>query len=764
MVTEGKNEQNEKPQGLEQESKEKDSKTSGPTSSGSDEEQIARTSEAISPPESIPESSGNENEPLKGEEQPAIPDVEKNEAQPPEIPSEVKEQVAEEASPVPETQSESTETVDNTEVPVAETIEQADKTSLEDDSKISDTEEKAPEAEIQNTESPTGKVNEPEADETKPVVDTQGESPELKEHPQEASEHEETGLEETLLDYSRYNKKQLVQVLESLLKSSDMSQVGKILKEVKRVFDGLHTSEREKAFEKYLEEGGEKDGFEYKEDELDHRFRKSYGVLRERRHKFFNSLDKQREDNLKAKQELLERLRQIVDSKETTASIADLKKIEKDWREIGPVAPQHARSLWASFHALRNRYYDHRSIYFELKELDRRKNQKQKLQLIEKAEQLDNLENIKDAIHELNELHEEFKLVGPVPAEEQEPLWQRFKAASDKIYAKRKHFYEELKEKFKLNLIAKHALIEKIQEFEKFESDRIVEWNAKTKELLALQKEWESIGGLPKDRAKKINKAFWSSFKTFFNRKGHFFRKLEESRKENLEKKEALLEKARELKDKDDFDKTAEAFKILQKQWREIGPVPEKYKDKVYKEFKEACDNFFNRRRQHLEQVESSYEGNLKKKIALCEELEQMREGKINLDRVTEIQDLWGKIGYVPRNSMKSIQKKFLNAVNSLADRAEIADDEKHILKFKARFSKMNYGPNADKFLQKKENALRRQITKLENDINLWRNNLDFFAKSRTADKLKIEFNKKIDSAEEELIELKNQLKVLNRI
>ncbi len=744
MDIEGKNEQNEKPLGLNQESEKQNSKTGVSSDSG----EIAYTGQ----PES---STSDENESESVEKKSGLSHSASRT----------------QTGSTPQISAREQETNSAANIEEADVIEPSHQNGnvvsedIKDSDTVLSTDEKdvPPQETTAEEDSPSeDKIQDPE---NKPAVkEEKTTSPELEEHHSATTGHEEESLEENPLDYSGYNKKQLVQVLESLLKSNDMSQIGKILKEVRPAYDELYANQKEKAFKKYIDEGGEKDGFEYKQDELDRQFNEAYHILKERRYNYINSLDKQREDNLKAKQNLLERLRQLVDSEETTASIADLKKIEREWREIGPVAPQHARSLWANFHALRNRYYDHRSIYFELKELDRQKNLKQKLQLIEKAEQLDQLKNIKDAIRELNELHEEFKLVGPVPAEEQEPLWQRFKAASDKIYSKRKQYYEELKEKFKLNLQAKQALIEKIQAFETFDSDRITEWNAKTRELLAIQKEWESIGGLPKDKAKKINKAFWMSFKSFFNRKGHFFKTLEEGKKENLSKKQALVEKAKALKDSDDFEKTAETLKTLQRQWREIGPVPEKYKDKVYKEFKEACDTFFNRRRKHLEEIENSYKTNLEQKEKLCGELEKMTEEGINLERITEIQELWGKIGYVPRNAMKSIQKRFLNAINKIADADEIPEDEKHVLKFKARFSKMNYGPNADKFLQKKENTLRRQISKLENDINLWRNNLDFFASSKTAEKLKHDFNKRINSAEKELKELKDQLKVLNRI
>ncbi len=589
---------------------------------------------------------------------------------------------------------------------------------------------------------------------------------EEKDHDEEEhdQEHDEDHHEEHHLDYSNYSKKQLVQVLESLIGEDDFIQIGKILKEIRPAFDELYQSEKDEAYKKYLEDGGEKDGFEYKDDELDLRFEKAFNNLRDRKNEHFSSVVKQKDENLARKQALLETLRELVDSEETTASISELKKIQQQWRTIGPVSHQHMKSLWANYNALIDRYYDQRSIYFELKELDRKKNLKLKIELCERAEKLNEVEQINEAIKELNELHEEFKLIGPVPLEDQEPLWQRFKTASDLVYSKRKDYFDGLKAQLNVNLAAKEALIEKVDTLSAFDSDRISEWNAKTREILDLQKEWESIGGLPRDKAKKINKTFWAAFKTFFNKKGAFFKKLEESRKENLAKKEALVEQAEALKDNEDFDKTAESLKSLQRQWKDIGPVPQRQKDEIFKRFKAACDHFFERRRAQYEKTDEDYKDNLEKKAALCKELEDMATAKADAKRIESIIDEYSDIGYVPKNALRSIQQRFNNAVAAAIDKTGLSDREVQKLKFSAQFKKMNHGPGADRFLQKKENDLRRQIAKLENDISLWRNNLDFFADSKQADKVREEFNLKIDKATRLLEDLKGQLSVISNI
>lgn len=571
--------------------------------------------------------------------------------------------------------------------------------------------------------------------------------------------------EEHHLDYSNYTKKQMVQVLESLLKEDDFSQVGKILKEIKKPFDEIAAQEREDAYNRYIEDGGEKDGFEYRGDELDLRFNEAFNKLKTRRSEYYNNLENQKEKNLQTKLDILEKLRELVDSEETGASISDLKELQAQWKAVGPVPSSQLKSLWANYNALLDRFYDNRSIYFELKELDRKKNYDLKIELCEKAEELSEQENIREVIKHLNELHEEFKHIGPVPKEEQEAVWERFKAASDKIYARRKEFYEKLKEELKVNQVAKEALVERVLPFAEFDSEKISDWNSKTKEIIGIQKEWEAIGSLPKEKAKKINKQFWSSFKTFFNNKGQFFKKIDEQRKDNLKLKQELVEQAESLKDSEDFKKTAEELKRLQKDWKKIGPVPEKHRNEIFKKFKKACDHFFDRRRANSEVIEKEYEKNLKKKESLCEEMEKMvKDEKLDMDRVKAIEAEWAEIGYVPRNSIRSIQKRYTSVIESITDMSELSEEDKHKLRFKAQFSNMNFGPGSERVIQKKEGALRRQIANLENDISVWKNNIDFFASSKNADKLKKDFQVKIDKANAQLKNLKEQLKMINNI
>lgn len=607
-------------------------------------------------------------------------------------------------------------------------------------------------------------VAQPVAEDPQPAQNQEASSEEEADSEKEDSEENEE--EDQQVDYSNYSKEQLVSVLTALTKEDNINKIERVLKEVKPHYDELREAEREKALEKFIADGGDEADFAYKPEEIDVKFDADYGLLRERRSKHFASIEKQKDDNLATKNQLLEQLRKLVDDEETTASLDELKKIQSEWKRVGQIPAGQVKTLWANYNALLDRFYDNRSIYFELKELDRKKNLEAKLELCERAEKLQEETNLKNAITALNELHEEFRHIGPVPQEDQEALWQRFKTASDALYDRRREFIDKLKGELHENMIAKKALGDEVQAFLAFDSDRINEWNEKTKEILEFQKKWEAIGGLPKDKAKAINKHFWGGFKGFFANKNTFFKKLEGQRDENLKKKEALVQEAEALKDNHDWDKTAEALKKLQAEWRSVGPVPEKFRNSIFAQFKKACDHFFEQKRAKNKEVNKEFEENLEKKAAICESIEKLSEEKSSdVDKLEALYDEYQTIGFVPRNAIKSIQNRFNDAVNKFLEEAEaLSEEQKHNIKLTIKFSKLKNSPNANRKLHQKEGEIRKHINNLENDIVLWKNNLEFFANSKTADKLKEEFDIKINKAIAEIEELKEQLHVIRNI
>lgn len=578
----------------------------------------------------------------------------------------------------------------------------------------------------------------------------------------EAAKSEDDTQEEEQFDFDHAGKKELLSKLKEVRNEEDFKRLDKILRALKPRFDELFELEKNEALQKFVSEGNDAAAFAYHSDEQDKEFIALFGQLKSRRNKHFKELQNQRDENLKTKERLLDQLREIVDGEESTESINEVREIQSAWKKVGAVPGAHTKTLWASYNALLDRFYDARSIYFELKDLDRKKNMEQKLELCEKAEALATEKELKTAIVHLNDLHEEYKHIGPVPKDDQEPLWQRFKAASDAIYQRRKEEYEELKEEFKENLVKKKELISEVEAYLSFGSDRITEWNAKTKEILDIQKRWESIGGVPREQAKEVNRAFWNAFKKFFAQKGSFFKTLEGQRDDNLEKKQALIERADELKESTDWETAAQKFKQLQAEWKEIGPVPDKVSKETYAAFKKACDTFFDRRRDQNKEKFKEYDENLDLKMQICDQLEAAAaKEEIDLDEVYELIDNYTAIGFVPKNAIKKSRKRFEVSVQTLLDAKALQEEERSALANHIEFGRLRNLPGGDRKIQRAENQIRRKISNLENDISTWNTNIEFFANSATADKLKADMQKQISAAENELKALRVQLRSL---
>jgi len=580
-----------------------------------------------------------------------------------------------------------------------------------------------------------------------------------------AHAHDETFSEEDI-DYHKYSKKDLVELVEELLKENNFKRIDGSLKNIKPVFDEYRDKEKQEAFDKFTSSGGEPDSFHFKGDELTHKFDRVYNQLKERRNTYFQQIEKEKDKNLQLKNDLLNKLRQFVDLEETKESNEAVRQIQKEWKAIGPVPSQFSRNLWASYHALLDRFYNNRSIYFELKELDRKKNYEAKLDIVDKAEKLDEKASLPEAIKELNELHEEYRSIGPVLKEQQESLWQRFKTASDKIYSKRKIYIESRRKEEDVNFARKKEIIAQLQEFANFDSDRINGWNDKTKEILELQKKWESVGPVQKEKAKDVNKGFWGGFKHFFHNKNAFFKKLEASREENYKQKLNLCVQAEELQSSEDYNGTAQVLKDLQATWKTIGHVPEKYRDQVYERFKKACDAFFENKRNNAKGSFKEQEENYQRKLEICTAIEQFAQNQPDdIGILEKYQHDWNEIGFVPLNKKAEIEERFQNATESFLDSLKnVGEEDKEKLKLMLEVNSMMKSPSGQKRLIKKEQALRKKIQEIENNISLWKNNIEFFARSKNATQLKTEFNEKIETATKELSHLKAELHMLVKL
>ena len=568
------------------------------------------------------------------------------------------------------------------------------------------------------------------------------------------------------LDLTKFSKEELLNFLLNIKLEESTGKANSLIRNIRTQYDSIYESEKAEALQSFIGADGVADDFEYKKTELDQKFEKAFDQFREKISLQHATLEKEKDKNLKEKNNLLDKLRSLISAEETTTSINVLKDIQTEWKKIGQVPASHNQELWANYNALIERFYNNRSIYFELKELDRKKNLESKIELCEKAEKLAGMESVTQAIKDLKALHDEYKHLGPVPKDDQEILWARFKAASDKVYEKRNEYFDQLKKEQEENFIKKQELVEKVLPFANFSSERIDDWKSKTTEVLAIQEAWKQIGNMPLEKSKEISKKFWSSCKSYFHQKDAFFKVLEHKKEANLQLKIQLCEQAEMLKDSEDINATANVLKDLQKKWETIGPVPIKQKEALFKRFKEACDLFFKKKREQVAEAEKEYVENLHKKEEVCKQIIKLAEDKVeDPQALKDLQAQYNSIGFVPRNDIKSIQESYNKALNTYIQTlgGDVPGSGKSNLRLSLEMTAMKNSPDAHKKVQKKEGDVYRRITSLKSEIDRYNTNIEFLGRSKNADLLRKEIQGKIDTAGKELKELEAQLKIIKQ-
>ena len=470
---------------------------------------------------------------------------------------------------------------------------------------------------------------------------------------------------------------------------------------------------------------------------------------------------------LKKKKEIIRVLRELVNGVENKDTFNNVKDLQNAWKDIGHINNSKDKSLWTTFNALLDRFYDNRSIYFELKDLDRKKNLELKNAICEKAEKLVDNSNIMRAVSSLNELHAEFKHIGPVERDKQEDIWNRLKNASDEVYKKKKDFIANIKESLNENLEKKSKLLDEINKIKNFKSDKFKEWNNKTKEVLSLKDKWNSIGGVPKSSTRNISKEFWNSFKEFFSNKSKFFKKIDDSFKANLDLKKALVDKVNELKSSDDWENTSKEIQSLQQEWKKIGKVPMKNKDSIFKEFKDACDIFYERMRVEDKDTIKMHDDNLEKKLSTCEAIEKLFDNKeFDQDEFFKLQVKFLEIGHVPKDKVETVKEKFKKTIDVVVEKSSslMNKDDFDKFKFIIELNSLAKNPYSKNKIIKKKSDLIKKINTIQSEIKNLKNNIYYLKESVAAENLKKEYMEKINNSDKEIESLKLQLNLINKV
>ena len=514
---------------------------------------------------------------------------------------------------------------------------------------------------------------------------------------------------------------------------------------LKQSFYKFHKAKQEEALKAFIANGGEAEAFKPEPEALEPELKEIMGKIKEERNAILAAQEQEKEFNLQKKMAILEKMKEMTESQDDAGKMYnEFKQLQQEWNEIKQVPATHVTELWKSYQLYNEKFYDMLKLNNEFREYDFKKNLEAKTHLCETAERLAEEADVISAFHQLQKLHQEFREIGPVAKELRDSIWSRFKAASTIINKRHQQHFDDIKEKEQNNLDQKTVICEIVEAIEYDHLTTFGDWDDKTKEILALQAKWKTVGFAPQKMNVKIFERFRSACDEFFHRKAAYYKSAKENMILNLEKKKALCERAEALKDSTDWKETAEILSKLQKEWKTIGPVSKKHSDSVWKRFIGACDYFFEQKSKATSSQHSIEVENQKKKEDIIKELAILDSVGATDDKTKEqvhaLMKEWSTIGFVPFKEKDRLYKEYHNIVNKLFDKLNLSATEKKLNNFKSSLSSNSNG------LYRDRERLMRTYEGLKNDIQTYENNLGFLnSSSKKGNNLVNDIERKIE-------------------
>lgn len=559
------------------------------------------------------------------------------------------------------------------------------------------------------------------------------------------------------------SKSEIIERVKEIAHSDEHPQKGEI-DYLKTIFYKLHFAEREADMKAYLEGGGDPANYKVLPDEDEEVFKAEMGVIKEKRAKLFLEQEKEKQENLKKKLDIIEKIKAMVTSpEEANKSYQDFKKLQQEWKEIKLVPAEKANELWRNYQFYVEQYYDLLKLNSEAREYDFKKNLEIKTKICEAAEKLGTEEDVISAFHQLQKLHQEFRETGPVAKELREEVWARFKAASTIINKRHQQHFESLRAKEEDNLTKKTALCEKIEEIAKEEIKTAGEWEKKTKDIIAIQAEWKTIGFAPQKMNVKIFERFRAACDDFFSKKAEFFKNMKQQFAENADKKRALIEQAKALQDSTEWKSTSDKLIALQKEWKTIGMVPKKLGDKLWNEFLTACNHFFEARNSANAGTRNEERTNLEKKRGIIEQLKALAEnaGDNIQDKVRELIDEYNAVGHVPFKEKDKLYKEYHDILDKLYKELNISTARRRLDKFKNNLK--NVAEKGADALDNERARLMRRYEAIKQEVQTYENNLGFLnASSKKGNSLIDEMNRKVQKLKDDMNLVREKIKAID--
>lgn len=533
---------------------------------------------------------------------------------------------------------------------------------------------------------------------------------------------------------------------------------------LKTVFYKMHVAERDEKQRQYLEAGGDPEKYQVLPDDDEKEFKVAMGVIREKRAALFMQQEAEKQENLKRKQEIIEKIKAMATSPdEANKSFQDFKALQQEWKEIKAVPAEKANELWRNYQLYVEQFYDLLNLNREAREYDFKKNLEIKTKLCEAAEKLADESDVISAFHQLQELHQQYREAGPVAKELREEIWARFKAASTVINKKHQQHFEGLREKEEENLRRKTELCEKVETIAKEKNKSASDWEKRTKEIIEIQTEWKTIGFAPQKMNVKIFERFRAACDDFFSRKAEFFKQMKERMAENAKKKKALVEKAQALADSTEWKSTSDKLIALQKEWKTIGTAPKKVGDQLWNDFLSACNRFFEARNAANAGVRNEEHANLSKKREIIEKLKAVAEEKAEdlQEKVQQLVEEYSTIGHVPFKDKDKLYKEYHEIVDKLFSDLHISNAKRRLDNFKSNLK--NVAKRGEEALDNERARLMRRYEQLKQEVQTYENNLGFLnASSKKGNSLIDEMNRKVQKLKDEAKLVREKIKAID--
>ena len=532
------------------------------------------------------------------------------------------------------------------------------------------------------------------------------------------------------LDYHSLSMENLVGELQRLLRTEKVQAIKRHVDSIKREFDQKFRDFIEEKKDEYVSRGGDPSDFRYN-SVTKRQFNELYTEYRDKRNQYYKNLEQTLQENLEKRQQIIEELKGLVSMEEDmNTTYKNFKALQERWKQAGPVPRTHYNDVWRTYQHHVEIFYDFLSLNRELRDLDFKYNLEEKEKLCQRAEALLEEEDINKAFRELQILHKIWKEeIGPVSKEQRESIWDRFSEATKKMHLRRQEYFQKQDERYQTNLEEKQKIIAQIEAIGEHVAKRHRGIQKQIQEVESLREQFFQAGKVPR----KDNEATWAAFKkavrTFNRNKNAYYKNLKKEQQDNLEKKRELLKRAQELKESEDWDTATPEMKRIQQEWKEVGHVPRKYSDKIWKEFKGACNHYFDRLHARKNSAYASEKKNLDLKSAIMEDLRAFQlsgDRDADLKKIQEFISNWKGIGHVPRNK-KHITSKFHKILDALFRKLEIGKQQAEILKYGDKIARLQDSDD-EQAVEQERQFVRRKIDEINGEIRQLENNLEFFS------------------------------------